>query len=166
MYFAAGSGGNVTIYNDTGNTNRSVVANAMRWLYDTNQDYPANGALPAWWANYYFGTNANVSGAADSDGDGYSNYAKYVLGADPTDPNSRLNFGVALCTNGAVMVSFSPWQGGRAYQLLGAATLTDPVWTVLTNEVSVDTNGDGIFTISQPNAADGFYRLSAQIVPQ
>jgi uncharacterized repeat protein (TIGR01451 family) len=166
MYFASGSGGNVTIYNDTGYTNKSVVANAMRWLYETNQDDPTNGTVPAWWANYYFGTNANVSGSADADGDGYSNYAEYVLGTDPTDPNSRLNFAVTLCTNGAVMVIFSPWQGGRAYQLLNAANLADPLWTVLTNEVSVDTNGDGIFTITQPGAADSFYRLSAQIVPQ
>jgi hypothetical protein len=64
------------------------------------------------------------------------------------------------------MVVFSPWQGGRAYQLLSETNLTDPVWTVLTNEVSVDTNGEGVFTITQPSAAESFYRLSAQIVPQ
>lgn len=166
MYFASGSGGNVAIFNNTGYTNRTVAANAMRWLYETNQDYPANGSVPAWWADYYFGTNVTVSGSADADGDGYSNYAEYVLGTDPTNPNSRLNFAVTLCTNGAVMVVFSPWQGGRAYQLLDTTNLADPAWTILTNEVSVDTNGDGIFILTQTNAAESFYRLSAQIVPQ
>jgi uncharacterized repeat protein (TIGR01451 family) len=166
MYFVNGSGGNVTIYNHTGNTNRSVVANAVRWLYDTNQDYPANGSVPAWWANYYFGTNVTVSGSADTDGSGYSNYADYVFGTDPTNPNSQLNFALTVSTNGAVTVVFSPWQGGRNYQLLSSTDLTIPGWTVLTNQVSVDTNGNGIFTITQPNATNSFYQLSAQIIPQ
>ena len=61
----------------------------MRWDYDPAQDYPTNGTVPAWWATYYFGTNAyanpNASGSADADRDGYSNYAEYVFGTNPTD---------------------------------------------------------------------------------
>jgi succinylarginine dihydrolase len=63
-------------------------------------------------------------------------------------------------------VVFSPWQGGRIYQLVAATNLASPVWTALTNTVSVNTNGDGVFTITQPNAANNFYRLSAQLAPQ
>ncbi|HEX3719578.1 MAG TPA: hypothetical protein VH595_16615 [Verrucomicrobiae bacterium] len=165
FYFASGKGGNVTIYNDTGETNKSIVANAMRWVYDAGQDDPANGTVPAWWAEFFFGTNT-LNGAADVDGDGYSNYAEYVLGTDPTDPNSYLNLSVVSAPSGGVSVVFSPWQGGRIYELLAATNLPSPVWTPMTNTVSVNTNGDGVFTITQPNAANNFYRLSAQIAPQ
>ncbi|HEX4120361.1 MAG TPA: hypothetical protein VH619_07085 [Verrucomicrobiae bacterium] len=166
IYFAAGTGGNVTIYNDTGETNKTIVANAMRWVYDAAQDDPSNGVAPAWWNSFYFGTNAVVSGAADADGDGYSNYAEYVLGTDPTNPNSFLNFSVAPEAGGVITVTFSPWQGGRVYQLLSAGDLASPVWTPLTNTVSVNTNGDGVFTINQSAAGNSFYRLSAQVAPQ
>lgn len=163
VYFAAGTSGNVTIYNGTGETNRDVVANAMRWVYDAAQDYPTNGAVPAWWANYFFGTN--VSGAADLDGDGYSNYAKYVLGLDPTNAADSLNFNIAQ-SNGVVTVTFSPWQGGRDYTLLSSPDLTSGSWTPLTNTVTVNAAGDGVFVLTQSGAADLFYRLSASLVPQ
>ena len=80
MYYATGASGSVTIYNNTGSA-KPVMVNAMRWSYDLTQDVPTNGGVPAWWANFYFG--GNVSGAADELGNGYSNYADYVLGVDP-----------------------------------------------------------------------------------
>jgi hypothetical protein len=166
VYFATGNTGNVTIYNDTGETNKTVVANAMRWVYDAAQDDPATGTVPAWWANYFFGTNNSAIGSMDTDNDGYSNYAEFVLGTDPTDPNSHLNFSVTPAAGGAISVTFSPFQGGRIYQLVTATTLESPVWTALTNTVSVDTNGNGVFMISQSGAGNNFYRLSAQVAPQ
>jgi uncharacterized repeat protein (TIGR01451 family) len=166
VYFAAGSGGNVTIYNNTGETNKSVAANAMMWTYVPAQDYPTNGTVPAWWANFYFGaaSNGNVSGSADPDGDGYSNFAEYVLGTDPTDPASHLNFSVAAGPDNSVTVTFSPCQGGRAYELEAAANLAAPAWTALTNGFTVNTNGAGVFTLPQADSSS-FYRLSAQIIP-
>jgi hypothetical protein len=166
LYFASGSGGNVTIKNNTGESNKSVVANAMQWVYDPTQDYPTNGSVPAWWANFYFGTNASVSGSADPNGDGYSNYADYVFGADPTNPSSFLNFSVSSGPGGLVTVTFSPWQGGRTYALQCTADLSSGAWFTLTNTVTVNTNGDGVFTVTQPNPSSAFYRLSAQIPPQ
>ncbi|MGA2177628.1 MAG: hypothetical protein ABSH38_21850 [Verrucomicrobiota bacterium] len=166
LYFASGTGGNVAIYNNTGETNKNVIANAMKWVYDPTQDYPTNGSVPAWWANYYFGPNATVSGSADADGDGYSNYAEYVFGTDPTDPASHLNFSVSYGPGNVVSVTFSPWQGGRAYALQSATDLSAGAWMTLTNTVTVDTNGNGVFTVTQPSPASAFYRLSAQILPQ
>jgi uncharacterized repeat protein (TIGR01451 family) len=165
MYFASGTNGNVILYNDTGDTNKYLVANAMMWVYDAAQDYPTNGAVPAWWANFYFGANANgyVNGAADADGDGYSNYAEYVFGTDPTNAASFLSFTVSPVSSNVLSVTFSPWQGGRTYQLQAAFNLTDPVWTTLTNGYTLDTNGSGVFTVTQTNSAGSFYRLSAQV---
>ncbi|MGA2750810.1 MAG: hypothetical protein ABSG59_18725, partial [Verrucomicrobiota bacterium] len=170
MYFANGTGGNVTIYNDTGETGKSVVANAMRWDYDTGQDNPTNSAVPAWWANFYFGTNAyanpSAGGSVDADGDGYSNYAEYVFGTDPTDPASHVNFSINYLASNEVAVVFSPWQGGRSYQLQCSTNPQVSGWTALTNTVTVDTNGEGVFTVTEPNGSSAFYRLSAQILPQ
>jgi uncharacterized repeat protein (TIGR01451 family) len=167
LYFASGTNGHVILYNDTGDTNKYLVANAMMWVYNAAQDDPTNGGVPAWWANFYFGTNVNgsVSGAADADGDGYSNYAEYVFGTDPTDATSHLNFTVALSASNVLSVTFSPDQGGRSYQLQAAADLVNPVWTTLTNAYTSGTNGAGAFTVTQPNSSSFYYRLSAQITP-
>jgi uncharacterized repeat protein (TIGR01451 family) len=166
MYFAGGTNGHVIMYNDTGETNKYLVANAMKWSYIAAQDDPTNGGVPAWWANYYFGTtNGAVSGSADSDGDGYSNFAEYVLGTDPTDAASYLNFSMTLATNDILMVTFSPWQGGRSYQLQAAPNLPNSAWTTLTNNYTVGTNGVGSFMVNQKGATGFFYRLSTQISP-
>ncbi len=164
VYFGAGVTGNVAIYNNTSETNKAVAANGMRWVYDAAQDNPGSGAVPAWWSSFYFGTN-NVSGSADSDGDGYSNYAEYVFGTDPTDPSSKLVFAVTPLAGNMVSVNFSPYQGGRAYQLLTTTNLADPQWLTLTNTATVDTNGNGVFSVTPPNPGGSFYRLSATLSP-
>jgi len=167
MYFAGGTNGHVILYNNTGETNKYLVANAMKWDYIAAQDDPGHGGVPAWWANFYFGTtNGDVSGSADADGDGYSNFAEYVLGTDPTDATSYLNFAMTLSSNDVLTVNFSPCQGGRTYQLQTTANLESPFWTTLTNSYTVGTNGAGSFIINQSGATGFFYRLSAQIVPQ
>jgi hypothetical protein len=163
FYFTAGTNGNVTLYNDTGETNKTVVANAMMWGYNTAS--PTNGSVPTWWANFYFPTNNGyVSGTADPDGDGYDNFSEYVFGTDPTDATSHLVFTVTPGLSNTVSITFSPCQGGRAYQLQSAAALPPAAWTTLTNGYTVNTNGSGTFTVGQTNAASAFYRLSAQVV--
>jgi hypothetical protein len=139
----------------------------MMWVYVAAQDIPTNGSVPAWWANFYFGANVNgyVNGSADADGDGYSNYAEYVFGTDPTDAASHLNFSVTPVSSNVFSVTFSPWQGGREYKLQAAPDLTNPVWLTLTNGYTIGNNGSGTFTVTQANASAAFYRLSAQITP-
>ncbi len=167
MFFTAGTNGSVTVFNNTGDTNKYVVANALMWVYNAAQDAPTNGTVPAWWANAYFGTNANgyASGAADPDGDGYSNYADYVFGTDPNNASSKLSFTVTPVSANTVSVTFSPCQYGRAYELQSATNLASLVWTTLTNGFTASTNGSGTFTVSQTNSGNAFYRLSAQVIP-
>jgi len=164
VYFAAGLNGNVAVYNNTGVTNKGVAANGMRWDYDVTQDSATNGVVPGWWSSFYFGTNI-VSGSADSDGDGYSNYAEYIFGTDPTDPTSYLNFSVTPLPGGMATVKFSPYQGGRIYQLLSNTNLLNPQWLTLTNVATQDTNGNGVFTVTETNPKATYYRLSATLAP-
>jgi uncharacterized repeat protein (TIGR01451 family) len=166
MYFASGTNGTVILYNNTGETNRYLVANAMMWVYDAAQDYPVDGTVPAWWANFYFGTNVNgyVNGAALGS-NGYSMYQNYVLGANPTNADSGLSFAVTPVSTNEVSVAFWPCQGGRNYQLQATTDLSSSVWTTLTNLPTVTTNGAGLFTVTTTNSASSFYRLWAYIIP-
>jgi len=76
-----------------------------------------------------------------------------------------LNFIISPASSNVVAVTFSPCQGGRAYQLEAATNLANPLWTTLTNSFTANTNGSGAFTVTQTNAAAAFYRLSAEIIP-
>jgi uncharacterized repeat protein (TIGR01451 family) len=173
MYFATGTGGNLTIYNNTGDTTTSVAANAARWVYEVAQDAPAttNSLLPGWWANHYFGTNSfgatstNLNAAAPAPG-GYSYYAEYVLGADPTSSSNQLHFVVTPGPSTNVTVTFAPWQGGRTYQLQSSSNLGSSSWVTLTNTPTVNTNnGSASFTVGRTPGTAVFYRLEASLLP-
>jgi hypothetical protein len=66
-----GTNGWVDLGNNTGQTGKVVVADAVRFVYAANQDPPPGGDVPEWWAVHYFG--AFVEGPADADRDGYGN---------------------------------------------------------------------------------------------
>ncbi len=162
--FAAGSDGSVTIMNNTGEPDKLVAADAVRFIYSAGQDNPMNngvGTPPGWWSQFYFGTNS-VSGTADADGDGYSNYTEYILGTSPNDGASQLNFNLQKSGNGATL-SFSPYQGGRIYNLQFKATING-TWSTLLLSPAVGANGEGVFNLAQTQGA-GFYRLTARVAP-
>ncbi len=163
QYFAAGANGFVRIGNGTGEANKAVIADAVEWVYSAGQDSPTNGTVPAWWANFFFGTNV-VNGSA-SGANGYSLFANYVLGTSPVDPTSTLNFGIAL-QKPIIQATFSPWQAGNIYGLQSTASLVNPVWTNVPNlTVAQNTNGTGLITFTNTSGARAFYRLSVQMAP-
>ena len=160
--FAAGADSFVIIANNTGEPDKIVMADAVRWSYAGSQDNPLGVSVPDWWANFYFGGNVNA--ALDPDGDGLSTYAEYILGTDPTDGNSRISFR-AEPTVGGMNFIFSPWQGGRIYQLASATNLVSPSWTLLPNTPLV-TGNVGTFTLTNPAATGGlFCRLAVHLAP-
>jgi uncharacterized repeat protein (TIGR01451 family) len=163
MYFARGTGGSLVINNNIGGTNNAVVANAVQWAYSLSQDASTSGGVPAWWAGFYFGTN--VVASADADGDGYSNYAEYVLGTCPTNSLDYLQFSASPATSTNVTVTFAPYQGGRSYQLQSATNLANPTWLTLTNTATETTSGTGVFTVSRTGGAPVFYRLATSLSP-
>lgn len=162
QYFAAGTNGYVRLGNGSGESNKVVIADAVRLVYSRGQDALTNGTVPGWWANFYFGTNVNA--ALDPDGDGYSTYAEYVLGTSPTDPASHFGLSATPTVTG-FQVIFSPWQDGRTYQLQSAVNLTNPVWTTISGLPVTNLNGQGMITCTNGAASSAFYRLSAAIVP-
>jgi len=150
--------GSVVLQNNTGEDNKVVIANAVKFSYTLGQDKPTDGTVPAWWSQYYLGTTS-ASGSADADGDGYSNYAEYVLGTVPGDATSGLTFTVNKANNTIV---FGPYQAGRVYQLQYRPDFNSP-WTTLPNTASVDGNGNGVFTLNP--VLTGFFRIQASLAP-
>ena len=164
MYFARGLSGNLIIYNNSGDTTTSVAANGARWSYDLSQDASTNGTVPAWWSDFYFGKS--VSGSAHTGGSPYSNYEQFVLGTDPNSPSNQLQFLVTQGPSTNVTVTFSPFQGGRIYQLLASSNPASSAWVTLTNIPTLNTNdGSGFFKVAQTPGAAAFYRLSVSLPP-
>jgi sugar lactone lactonase YvrE len=160
--FLAGSNGFVRIGNGTGETGKVVIADAVRFTYSAGQDSRNNGIVPAWWANFYFGTNS-VNGALDPDGDGYTTYQEYVLGTSPVDPGSSFSVTCQPAAGGGIQVVFSPFENGRNYQLATSSSLIGPVWSNLNLPVTQDTNGNGVITVTNTSAAGAYFRISAQM---
>jgi uncharacterized repeat protein (TIGR01451 family) len=166
VYYAVGTGGNAIVYNDTGDSNHFVAANAMQWTYAGSQDYPSNGVPPAWWTSFYFGTNTAAA---------ISNYTAYVFGTAPNDPADTPDYWLSFPSSNTVAVAFAPYLGDRIYQLQTTTNLAGAQWMTLTNQPVVDTNasgiytngtGNGVFTLIQTNTAPAFFRISAQLAPE
>jgi uncharacterized repeat protein (TIGR01451 family) len=157
LYFAQGTAGQAILYNQTGETNKLVAANAMKWSYVDSQDYPTNGTVPAWWASLYFGTNQAAANAY---------YADYVLGVPPGTPTAgALAFSYSPGPSHTTTFTFSPFVGGRLYQLMSATNLYQPNWSPMTVQPAFDSggNGFGVFAITNPAAAQTYLRLSVQL---
>lgn len=150
------------IGNNTGESTGVVMADAMRWSYVASQDIPTDGSVPAWWSDYYFGGHVNTS--LDPDGDRFSTHDEYVLGTDPTNSLSRLTM-TAQSTPTGLLVAFSPWQGGRIYELQSRTNLAVGNWDALPL-APAQSSGQGIFSVTN-SAQPGpyFYRLSVRLMP-
>ena len=149
--------------NSSGETNKIVIADAVRWVYSPAQDAPANGSLPVWWSEYYFSTD--ILNSSDLGANGYSLLANYTLGLSPVDPLAQLSFNLHP-VKGGFQARFAPFQNGCSYQLQMATNLASPVWMGLTNLPLSVTNGQG--TIAYTNAVSNgpsYFRLSVLLGP-
>lgn len=161
LHFLPGTNAFVRVSNASTDTGKVVMADAVRFVYRAAQDAPAGPTMPDWWAFHYFGANTNA--LADSDGDGYPNWAEYLAGTVPTNAASRLGFGLAPQA-GALRATFAPMTDGRAYQL---QQKLDPAgWLTLTNVPAVaGTNGQSWFTITNAGEAVRVLRLKVEWEP-
>jgi N-acetyl-anhydromuramyl-L-alanine amidase AmpD len=161
--FPAGHGGFAAIANNTGDPDKIVAADAMRWIYSPAQDIAIDGTVPGWWSSFYFGTNVNPS--LDHDHDGISTYSEYVMGTDPTDPQSH--FSASASNNaGHINVNFSPCLPGRAYELQVCPDGNLSSWTTLPLEPSVLPGNQGTFMVTPATGSKmGFYRVAVHMVP-
>jgi hypothetical protein len=136
---------------------------------DPPTDADADGIADTW-EQEVFGSTA-VDGAADADGDGFSNSAEYTAGTNPQDSNSVLRLSVVM-SNGTLVASW-PTVGdmgigygdgvNRYYGLQGRASLTTGEWTYVEG-MSNKLGFAGSLCCTNNLAATGaFYRVRVQL---
>ena len=161
--FAQGTNNFVRIGNGTGENNRVVIADAVQLTYSAGQDARTDGSVPDWWSSFYFETNGASGSSAGANG--YTLYGSYLLGLVPTNPASQLSVSVNSASPG-LQVIFSPYAYGRNYTLQSSPNVAPPVWSSLSNlPATVNSNGQGVITISNAGPTQNFYRLSVQMAP-
>jgi len=160
--FAVGTNGYVQIANDTGESGKVVMADAVRFVYSAGQEPPATGSAPYWWISYHFGSNVNA--LADHDGDGYATWTEYCLGTCPTSAASRLN--LQLDNAAGLRAVFSPFFADRTYQLQSLLTLASNGWLGLSDlPLNVISNGQAAVRITNATNAQSLYRLKVDWAP-
>jgi uncharacterized lipoprotein YddW (UPF0748 family) len=162
--FARGTSGYFQWQSATAETNKVVMADAARFVYATNQEPPAAGAVPLWWSSYFFGGPVNPS--LDADDDGYSTAEEYIAGTNPTRAAARLRLRVAEQTNDILRLSFAPfYESGRLYELLAEPVLGTNGWAIQSFQPQKRADSDGEFPFSIFDGAQKFYRLRVRLVP-
>jgi hypothetical protein len=157
--FTSGTNGYVALSNNANPT--VVIADAVRFAYIESQEISTDGTIPAWWQNFYFGDSVNPN--ADPDGDSYSTAQEYVMGTNPTNRNSHLQFSGRTATN-VLSATFWPLFGNRNYSLLFRPDIGLPPWQAASpGSIIPGPNGEGTFSLAITNAPKHFYRLQVRM---
>ena len=87
--------------------------------------------LPNWFVAQYAPSGTTFTAESDTDGDGLSNYAEFVLGTNPTDPTSRFTLSLTSQTSNARSTEPNltlSWNSvtGRTYTVLTRTALDAP----------------------------------------
>ncbi len=158
--FSRGCNGYVKLLNNTGESGKVVVADAVMFVYAPSQETGSLQAPPAWWNDHFFGHS--VSADADEDGDGYSNLDEYVMGTDPADVLSQIRLKAEALSSGSTVLEWVPAHAGRNYFLLTNDAPDASQWMADTNAVvSIDTQGVGRHTNTATDP-QRFFRLGIQ----
>ena len=99
----------------------------------------------------------------DPDNDGFSNYAEYLAGTDPNDPNSKFQVEIS---NGEQGTPILTWQHEdyRSYTVLRSFDLTDPNgFTPLPSDVTTNGGFDETPVVGSSNPQ--FYQVQINIQP-
>jgi hypothetical protein len=161
--FARGTNGHFQWRNQTGESSKVVIADAVRFAYAAGQETPAPGAVPLWWSEFYFGGPVNA--ALDHDGDGFTTAEEFVAGTHPLNGASRLRYEIQDRASNLVRTTFSPYHAGRSYHHESQTTLNTNDWSASGSSPQALPNGDGSFSITNSGAGRGFYRLRVQLSP-
>lgn len=121
-------------------------------------DGNGNGIPDSWELTYFGGTNVNS--AADSDGDGLSNFEEYIVGSHPQNAASAAMMTVAQAGAGVGLGLSTVTQ--RLYQVDIRTQLVGGVWQSYTSFVG---NGSSVTLTNATLPAHAFYRFRVSLIP-
>jgi hypothetical protein len=160
LLFRTGSEANIRIANNAFESNKIVMADAVRLVYRLDQEMPSGATVPEWWAQHYFGGPINA--APDHDGDGHPTWAEYLVGTNPRSASSRLMLWAEPAANNTLPIYFHPALPGRRYRL-EEQTATGPAWIQVNIIPQVNAStGVGAFAITNAQSGTRFYRLRVE----
>jgi uncharacterized lipoprotein YddW (UPF0748 family) len=158
--FDRGNSGYFQWQNQTPETSRVVIADAVKFVYATNQ--PATpGGIPKWWSRFFF--NGTASPVADPDFDGFTNLEEYVAGTDPKRASSRLKLALHDRTSNQLRFRFGPFHIGRNYVLESQSVLGTNGWMAAGLSPQRLANGEGLVAVPIAPGDQKFYRLRVQL---
>ena len=143
-------------------TNTLAATSPLRFVgHYTFPDSNANGISDLFEQFYFHGVATPHPPATDTDGDAAGDYAEFMAGTDPADPESRLEVtAVNLLPNRTVRIE---WRSvpGRAYQLELSTNATD--WLPTSNWLRAV--GNISFVTLPPLAGSPEYLFRLQVRP-
>jgi hypothetical protein len=125
----------------------------------TFADVNTNGMSDAWEINY-FGNALPRSGAMDSDGDRFSDYAEFIAGTNPLRPDSYLELGDPFPISENLVRFNWPTTPGRSYQL--QEFRRGGPWLPLSSWIRAAGDSATIIRPPPPITDSSFYRIEVQ----
>jgi hypothetical protein len=101
-------------------------------------DVNTNGISDPWEIQYFSTVSANRTRYTDTDGDGFTDYAEFIAGTNPTLPNSHLRLFNHVTSPGGGNLLQWPAVPGRIYQVQGTHNFTQ--WTALSGWMQAVSN--------------------------
>ncbi len=123
-------------------------------------DVNHNGISDAWEMAYFGSVSTNRTQFTDTDGNGMSDYAKFIAGLNPTNPASRFYFTRITQTNRLVQLQWTV-ATNRLYQVNSSTNLKS--WSPVTARLQASNDPTMNYSATNSGSGSQFYRV--QVLP-